>query len=346
MILLRKMNSPKARDFSQRARLLTRLDTSHLSRSIHLSSLVVSKRMSSPTSSSASASMSSRPPRTAGQESTPNDTAPESSSSTLTSTPQAQATAQAKGKGTKAPKPTKPETSTEAGSKAKSAKELKKEKRAALVAARGPSDQPQGQAPHAGAGPGTGPASGFTDGSNPQSSISSQQPRSNMTQGTSSHTPGHAHPHGAGHAHGAGNARRPPFLSSDSTLPATMSKSQSQSQSELFFSHLAAHKSPNTKEAFESGKIHPLVVRLGVMMASGTLRGANARTIGMMRCWQEVIRDYETPESAVMWKDLMSHMSPMIAFLEGCRPKGQGGGNAIRSVHFHSPAGICIVESS
>lgn len=65
-------------------------------------------------------------------------------------------------------------------------------------------------------------------------------------------------------------------------------------------------------------------------MASGTLRGANARTIGMMRCWQEVIRDYETPESAVMWKDLMSHMSPMITFLEGCRPKGQGGGNAIR----------------
>ena len=67
-------------------------------------------------------------------------------------------------------------------------------------------------------------------------------------------------------------------------------------------------------------------------MANGTLRGANARTIGMMRCWQEVIRDYETPESAVMWKDLMSHMSPMITFLEGCRPKGQGGGNAIRSV--------------
>jgi translation initiation factor eIF-2B subunit delta len=50
----------------------------------------------------------------------------------------------------------------------------------------------------------------------------------------------------------------------------------------------------------------------------------------MMRCWQEVIRDYETPESAVMWKDLMSHLSPMITFLEGCRPKGQGGGNAIR----------------
>jgi translation initiation factor eIF-2B subunit delta len=66
-------------------------------------------------------------------------------------------------------------------------------------------------------------------------------------------------------------------------------------------------------------------------MASGTLRGANARTIGMMSAFQEVIRDYQTPENAIMWKDLMSHLSPMITYLEGCRPKGQGGGNAIRS---------------
>jgi translation initiation factor eIF-2B subunit delta len=65
-------------------------------------------------------------------------------------------------------------------------------------------------------------------------------------------------------------------------------------------------------------------------MANGELRGANARTMGMMSAFKEVIRDYETPESVVMWKDLMSHLSPMISFLEGCRPKGTGGGNAIR----------------
>ena len=65
-------------------------------------------------------------------------------------------------------------------------------------------------------------------------------------------------------------------------------------------------------------------------MSSGTLRGANARTMGMMVAFQEVIDDYETPESSVLWKDLPVHLSPMIAWLEACRPKGVGGGNAIR----------------
>ncbi|EIW68307.1 hypothetical protein TREMEDRAFT_15648, partial [Tremella mesenterica DSM 1558] len=78
------------------------------------------------------------------------------------------------------------------------------------------------------------------------------------------------------------------------------------------------------------GKLHPIIIRLGVLMSSGTLRGANARTIGMMIAFQEVIRDYETPENAVLWKDLPGHLSPMISFLENCRPKGVGGGNAIR----------------
>lgn len=208
----------------------------------------------------------------------------------------------------KAPKPAQSKkdkdgetTAGGAGAKAKTAKDLKKEKRAALVAARG------------GAGEGAGPSGpiGANAGRNGESAGPSSRPT--MPPATSSYIPQPV------------PVRRPPILSSDSTLPAF-----SQAQQDLFFSHIAAHKSPNTREAFDSGRVHPLVVRLGVMMASGTLRGANARTMGMMRVFQEVIRDYQTPESAVMWKDLMSHMSPMITFLEGCRPKGQGGGNAIR----------------
>ena len=65
-------------------------------------------------------------------------------------------------------------------------------------------------------------------------------------------------------------------------------------------------------------------------MCSGELRGANARTIATMSAFQQVIRDYECPEQSVLWKDLPNHLSPMIAWLEGCRPKGVGGGNAIR----------------
>ena len=50
----------------------------------------------------------------------------------------------------------------------------------------------------------------------------------------------------------------------------------------------------------------------------------------MMAAFQEVIRYYECPEQAVLWKDLPVYLSPMISWLEGCRPKGVGGGNAIR----------------
>jgi translation initiation factor eIF-2B subunit delta len=190
-------------------------------------------------------------------------------------------------------KPTKTEPQSEAGAggKAKSAKELKKEKRAALVAARGGGEE-------VGAGGSPDQAPGQTP---------TQPPKG-----------GHAHAHA--HATSSSAAKRPPAPVAEPT-PA---------QQDVFFSHLPSHKNPNTREAFDSSRVHPTVVRLGVLMASGTLRGANARTIGMMSAFQEVIRDYQTPESAIMWKDLMSHLSPMITYLEGCRPKGQGGGNAIR----------------
>ncbi|BEJ08619.1 hypothetical protein CcaverHIS641_0507130 [Cutaneotrichosporon cavernicola] len=97
-----------------------------------------------------------------------------------------------------------------------------------------------------------------------------------------------------------------------------------------YFSHLPLPRDAGTPAAFESGKIHPLVVRLGVLIASGTLRGASARTMAVLEAFREVVHDYVCPEDAVFWKDLNSHISPMIAYLETCRPKGVGVGNAIR----------------
>jgi translation initiation factor eIF-2B subunit delta len=99
---------------------------------------------------------------------------------------------------------------------------------------------------------------------------------------------------------------------------------------QLFFSHLPEHRDPGTPAALASDKIHPVVVRLGVLIASGTLRGASARTIGVLQAFREVVRDYTCPDTAVFWKDLATHISPMIAYLETCRPKGVGVGNAIR----------------
>jgi translation initiation factor eIF-2B subunit delta len=201
----------------------------------------------------------------------------------------------------------KPEVA-EGGGKAKSAKELAKEekkgKRAAKVAARGGGEE--GDASTSTSGAGTGSGSGNQG--------SAGRPDKVSIDGT---------PHPT-------SATRPTFTSHDSTLP--QQQPPPPSKQEGFYSHVVTHKQPDTREAFNSGRIHPLVVRLGVLMANGELRGANARTMGMMCAFKEVIRDYETPENVVMWKDLMSHLSPMISFLEGCRPKGTGGGNAIRYV--------------
>ncbi|KAI9637716.1 uncharacterized protein MKK02DRAFT_24331 [Dioszegia hungarica] len=196
-----------------------------------------------------------------------------------------------------------------AGAKAgeKSAKDIKKEKRAAAVAARGGGEDPRAAAAAAGAGP---------SGSNANSNSNANP---SLGQSTSSQ------PGGAGTGGGNNAARRPAPLLSDVSyiLPPTPSHS-------LFFSHLPILTPPATATAIQSGKIHPLVIRLGCLMASGALRGSNARTTGMLLAFKEVIRDYESPENAVLWKDLPGHLSPMIAWLEGCRPKGAGGGNAIR----------------
>jgi len=130
------------------------------------------------------------------------------------------------------------------GAKGKSAKELKKEKRAALVAARGGGEE--GDAPGSstqGPGPVGRPDKVSIDGT-PQS----------QNQTTSSN--------------------KPTFPSHDSILPPAP-------RTEGFYSHVITHKHPDTREAFNSGRIHPLVVRLGVLMANGELRGANARTMGL-----------------------------------------------------------------
>lgn len=97
-----------------------------------------------------------------------------------------------------------------------------------------------------------------------------------------------------------------------------------------FFSHLPGPRDPDTPAALSSDKLHPTIVRLGVLIAAGTLRGASARTVGVLEAFREVVHDYQCPETGVFWKDLNSHISPMIAYLETCRPKGVGVGNAIR----------------
>ncbi|ADV23533.1 translation initiation factor eIF-2B subunit delta [Cryptococcus gattii Ru294] len=188
--------------------------------------------------------------------------------------------------------------------KAKSAKELKKEKRAAAVAARAIS----------------------TDGGVPEGPPGGKQ-SSSTTTSDGRHSPAvHLNSSSQNPASSAGPSapRRPP------NLPEFSAPTLFAIQQNLFFSHLPHQTPADTVSALDTGKIHPIIIRVGVLMNSGQLRGANARTIGMMSAFKEVIRDYECPDQAVLWKDLPVYLSPMIAWLETCRPKGVGGGNAIR----------------
>ncbi|WVN86128.1 uncharacterized protein L203_101289 [Cryptococcus depauperatus CBS 7841] len=187
--------------------------------------------------------------------------------------------------------------------KAKSAKELKKEKRAAAVAARATGEETieahQGR-PMLGSMPSDNRRS-FT--ANVQASAPPSQPSASAGPSAPRRTPNYTE-------------LSAPTLS---TL-----------QQNLFFSHLPHHSPADTVSALQTGRIHPIIIRVGVLMSNGQLRGANARTIGMMSAFREVIKDYECPDQAVLWKDLPVYLSPMIAWLETCRPKGVGGGNAIR----------------
>nr|XP_031863874.1 uncharacterized protein CI109_000517 [Kwoniella shandongensis]KAA5530946.1 hypothetical protein CI109_000517 [Kwoniella shandongensis] len=200
--------------------------------------------------------------------------------------------------------------------KAKSAKELKKEKRAAAVAAR-----PEG------AGGPDGVAGGGRPDLGPQGvSGSGSRPISNLNQAaSSSNIPlASSNPNNAAGPSTSAPRRPPPTDSAGHPI------SNLAAQQNSFFSHLPHQESPDTAHALKTNKLHPIIVRLGVLMSSGQLRGANARTMGMMIAFREVIRDYECPDQAVLWKDLPIYLSPMIAWLETCRPKGVGGGNAIR----------------
>lgn len=193
------------------------------------------------------------------------------------------------GKGVKPPATEKPA----GGDKAKSAKDLKKEKRAAAVAARGGDpDTPGG----------------------PKDKAGSKDAQSKS--GPSGKT--------------GGKGSMPASAVTSGAAPSSAAALRLQTQNQLF-SHLQTYKLPDSAEALISGKIHPTIIRYGILIASGQIRGVNARTIGLMAAFKEVIRGFSCPPEE-LHRLLPAHLSPMIAFLDQCRPKGVGGGNAIRSV--------------
>ncbi|XP_075772375.1 translation initiation factor eIF2B subunit delta isoform X2 [Pelodiscus sinensis] len=99
------------------------------------------------------------------------------------------------------------------------------------------------------------------------------------------------------------------------------------------FSHLHQYsrKVPLTQQmSIPAIAIHPAVVRLGLQYSQGLLNGSNARCLALLQVFRQVIRDYSTPPSEELSRDLVAKLKPYISFLNQCRPLSASMGNAIK----------------
>jgi len=104
------------------------------------------------------------------------------------------------------------------------------------------------------------------------------------------------------------------------------------------FSHLPQYERESSfslKVGFGHEEIHPAILRLGLQYASGIITGSNARCVGMLEAFKQFIKDYQTPPSKVLSRDLHSKVNTMIRFLIDCRPQSLSMGNAIRYLKMH-----------
>lgn len=101
------------------------------------------------------------------------------------------------------------------------------------------------------------------------------------------------------------------------------------------FSHLQQYKAVSAESVMAEGdsgaaSVHPAVLRLGLRLGDGSVRGASGRCAHMMSAFRCVVEDYVTPEGKVLSRDLMSVVNTCIHFLVGCRPLSVGMGNGIK----------------
>jgi translation initiation factor eIF-2B subunit delta len=102
----------------------------------------------------------------------------------------------------------------------------------------------------------------------------------------------------------------------------------------LIVSHLPPPKPSSSVSATLKGDVHPSIIKLGLQLRSGAIRGANARCIAGLLAFKNVILAYRTPQSTTLPRDLTTHLSPQIAHLTAVRAMPVGLGNAIRWLKY------------
>ncbi|CED85441.1 Translation initiation factor 2B, delta subunit (eIF-2Bdelta/GCD2) [Phaffia rhodozyma] len=125
-------------------------------------------------------------------------------------------------------------------------------------------------------------------------------------------------------------------VSSTNRLPYALPSAQAQQtvQPHMIVSHLPGPKPSGSVAATLKGDVHPAVIRLGLMLKEGKIRGANARLVAGLEALKQVILSYTTPPSTTLPRDLTTHLSPQIAHLTQARAMPVGLGNAIRWLKY------------
>ncbi|CAG0922477.1 unnamed protein product [Notodromas monacha] len=69
------------------------------------------------------------------------------------------------------------------------------------------------------------------------------------------------------------------------------------------------------------GQFHPAVVKFGLQMHRGLLRGSTTRVFGLLHTLSQVLRDYEAPAGKELIRDFdATVLKPSLEFLHRCRP--------------------------
>lgn len=101
------------------------------------------------------------------------------------------------------------------------------------------------------------------------------------------------------------------------------------------FAHLQQYRKLHPNELLDkaaASSVSSHVVRLGLHMADGTIRGANARVLAMLELFSAMIADFKVPSGKEFVREFTPVLNNAISVLVTCRPLNVAMGNAIKAV--------------
>lgn len=97
------------------------------------------------------------------------------------------------------------------------------------------------------------------------------------------------------------------------------------------FSHLEPKEQRNEQaQTQQISQVHPAILSLTLKLSSYAIVGSIPRCKAMLKAFQRVIAEYQTPANTTLTRHLTSHLGYQIDYLKTARPLSVSMGNAIR----------------